>query len=208
MGDPHLNEAFLFNRDRPDRLRGANPSAEIAEFLTVSDSGNESRGVKTSKACLQEGRLKRIVGTDLQTLPAPVQTETNLSSGKDPGGRISRLFFNPLSDWRGLVLITRDETKPKAKDPKTYLLERFTPSTVFQLGEMQNRKETALGGHSRHLKQEMQSCWRYCSGVSSGMAPTGHSLTHFWQWVQSSVTDRLKIRKREEIEKRVPRGQR
>lgn len=69
---------------------------------------------------------------------------------------MSRLFFNPLSVWSGLVLITKAEKNPKARDPRTYLLERFTPSAVFQLGEL-NLKETAWGGHSRHLKQEMQS---------------------------------------------------
>jgi hypothetical protein len=45
-----------------------------------------------------------------------------------------RLFFNPLSVWRGLVLITNAEKKPNARDPKTYLLERLTPSTVLQPG--------------------------------------------------------------------------
>jgi hypothetical protein len=70
---------------------------------------------------------------------------------------MSLLFFNPLSVWRGLVLITRAEKKPKASDPKTYLLERFTPSADFQTGGT-NAKETASGGHSRHLKQEIQSC--------------------------------------------------
>jgi hypothetical protein len=71
MGNPDLKEAFFFNRHRPDRLSGANPPAKIAEFLTVSDSWNQSRRVKASKACFQKCGLKRIVWTDLQTFPAP-----------------------------------------------------------------------------------------------------------------------------------------
>jgi hypothetical protein len=55
---------------------------------------------------------------------------------------MSRLFLNPLSVCRGLVLIINAEKKPKARDPRTYLLERFTPSTVFQLGK-RKLKETA-----------------------------------------------------------------
>ncbi len=70
---------------------------------------------------------------------------------------MSLLFLKPLSVCRGLVLITNAETKPKARDPKTYLLERLTPSVAFQRGEAK-LKETARGGHSRHLKQEIQSC--------------------------------------------------
>jgi hypothetical protein len=46
--------------------------------------------------------------------------------------------------WRGLVLITNAETKPKARDPKTYLLDRFTPSADFQIGK-EKLKETAFG---------------------------------------------------------------
>jgi hypothetical protein len=116
-------------------------------------------------------------------------------------------LINPLSDWRGLALIINADTTPKARDPKTYLLERFTPFTVLLRGKPK-WKETASGGHSRHLKQEMQSCCRYSCGAFSGIAPTAHSFTHFRQWVQSSVTNRFNIRKREKIEKRVPRGHR
>jgi hypothetical protein len=96
---------------------------------------------------------------------------------------------------------------PNAKDPRTYLLERLTPFTVLHRGTPK-RKETASGGHSRHLKQETQSCCRCSFGFASGIAPTGHSFTHLRQWVQSSVTNRFNIRKRETIEKRVPSGQR
>ncbi len=55
MGNSHLNEALLFNGKSPDGLRRANPSAEIAEFLTVADPGNKTRGIEASQACLQEG---------------------------------------------------------------------------------------------------------------------------------------------------------
>ncbi len=48
---------------------------------------------------------------------------------------MSLLFLKPLSVCKGLVLITNAETKPKARDPKTYLLERLIPSAAFQLGE-------------------------------------------------------------------------
>ena len=51
MGDAYLNEAFLFNGKRPDRVRRADPSAEIAEFLTVSDPGDKPRGIEASQAC-------------------------------------------------------------------------------------------------------------------------------------------------------------
>jgi hypothetical protein len=70
---------------------------------------------------------------------------------------MSLLFFNPLSVWSGFALIRSAETKPKPKDPKTYLLERFTPFADFQLG-LTNLNVVTSGGHSRHLKQEMQSC--------------------------------------------------
>ncbi len=48
---------------------------------------------------------------------------------------MSLLFLKPLSVWRGLVLITNAETKPKARDPNRYLLERLIPSAAFQMGE-------------------------------------------------------------------------
>ena len=55
MGNAHLNEAFLLKGESPDRLRRADPSAEIAEFLTIANPGNKPRGVETSQARLQEG---------------------------------------------------------------------------------------------------------------------------------------------------------
>jgi hypothetical protein len=45
MGDPHLEEAFLFNGKMANRFGGANPSTEIAEFFTVTDTGNKPRCV-------------------------------------------------------------------------------------------------------------------------------------------------------------------
>ena len=78
---------------------------------------------------------------------------------------MSLLFFNPRSVWSGFALIISAETKPKPKDPKTYLLERSTPFVDFQLGVI-NLNVVTSGGHSRHLKHEMQSCWRWPWGVS------------------------------------------
>ena len=70
---------------------------------------------------------------------------------------MSLLFFNPLSVWSGFALTRSAETKPKPKDPKTYLLERSTPLVDFKLG-VENLNVVTSGGHSRHLKQEIQSC--------------------------------------------------
>jgi len=70
VGHPYLNQSFLFKRDRPDCLCGANPPAEIAELLTVSDSRHKPRGVETCKTRFKKGRLERIIGTNFQTLPA------------------------------------------------------------------------------------------------------------------------------------------
>jgi hypothetical protein len=47
MGHTHLDEAFFFNRKVSDRLCGTNPSTKIAEFFTVTDTGNKPRCVKT-----------------------------------------------------------------------------------------------------------------------------------------------------------------
>jgi len=55
-------------------------------------------------------------------------------------------------------LITNAEKKPKSKEPRTYLLERET-GLASDKPEKAKPKETALGGHSRHVKQVMQSCW-------------------------------------------------
>jgi hypothetical protein len=71
MRNSHLDQAFLFDGNRPDRFCGANPSAEIAEFLTVSNTGNKSRGIKTCKACLKKGGLERVVWTYFQTFTTP-----------------------------------------------------------------------------------------------------------------------------------------
>ena len=65
MGDAYLNEAFLFNGKRPDRVRRADPSAEIAELLTVADAGHQPGGVDPGQARLEKRGLERIVGTDL-----------------------------------------------------------------------------------------------------------------------------------------------
>jgi len=43
MGNPHLNEALLLNGKSPNCLRGADSSAEITKFLTVTDPGNKPR---------------------------------------------------------------------------------------------------------------------------------------------------------------------
>ncbi len=55
--------------------------------------------------------------------------------------------------------MTRAEKKPKPRAPKIYLLERDTGFLSPEPGKVKP-KETAFGGHSRHLRQEMQSCWR------------------------------------------------
>ena len=52
VGHPHLDKALLFDSERPNRLGGANPSAEITELLTISDPGNKPRRVETCKTCL------------------------------------------------------------------------------------------------------------------------------------------------------------
>jgi hypothetical protein len=70
VGDPHLKEAFFLDGKWPDGFRGTDPSAKIAELLTVADTGNEPRCVKTSQARFQKGRLKGIIGTHLQTFAA------------------------------------------------------------------------------------------------------------------------------------------
>ena len=41
MSHPDLNEAFLFDGERPNRFGGADPSAKIAELFTISDPGNQ-----------------------------------------------------------------------------------------------------------------------------------------------------------------------
>ena len=74
------------------------------------------------------------MGQTFRHSPQPVQTVTNFSSGRAPGGRISRLFFRPLSVWRGFVLMTRAEKRPKPREPRTYLLERETDSVAFHAG--------------------------------------------------------------------------
>jgi len=55
VSDTHLDEAFLFKGDNLNGFGRADPSAEIAEFLTISDTGHEPRGVKASESSLQEG---------------------------------------------------------------------------------------------------------------------------------------------------------
>ena len=67
MGNTHLEKSFLLNGKRSDRLGGADPSTEIAEFFTVADTGNEPRCVKTCQACLQKCGLKGIIWAYLQT---------------------------------------------------------------------------------------------------------------------------------------------
>lgn len=70
MCDSHLDEALFFYGKRFDRCRGTNPTAEITELFAVADPGNESGGVETGQARLQESRLEGIVGTNFQTLTA------------------------------------------------------------------------------------------------------------------------------------------
>jgi hypothetical protein len=67
MGNPHLEEAFFLDGERPDGFGGTDPSTKVAELFTVPDSGNEPRCVKAGQARLQKSRLKGIVRTDLQT---------------------------------------------------------------------------------------------------------------------------------------------
>jgi hypothetical protein len=55
VSDTHLDEAFLFKGEILNGFGRADPSAEIAEFLTISDTGHEPRGVKASESSLQEG---------------------------------------------------------------------------------------------------------------------------------------------------------
>jgi hypothetical protein len=67
----HLNQPFLLERNRLNRLSGTDPSAEITKFLAVSDPGNKPWRIKTGQTRFQEGRLERIIGTNLQTLSTP-----------------------------------------------------------------------------------------------------------------------------------------
>ena len=55
VSDSHLDEAFLFKGENLNGSGRADPSAEIAEFLTISDTGHEPRRVKASESSLQEG---------------------------------------------------------------------------------------------------------------------------------------------------------
>src|SRR5512139_57364 len=124
------------------------------------------RGVKRpASPASRKVDWRALLGQTFRHSPQPVQTETKFFSGRAPGGRMSRLFFSQLSVCRGLVLMARAEKAPKARDPTTYLRERETPSAVFHRGRWKP-KAVASGGQSRHWKQEMQSCWRYCRGVS------------------------------------------
>jgi hypothetical protein len=84
MSDPHLEEAFFLYRKRSNRFGGTNPSAKIAEFLTVTDSGNEPRCVKASQARLQKSGLKGIIGADLQTFAAARTDGNKFLFGKRP----------------------------------------------------------------------------------------------------------------------------
>jgi hypothetical protein len=70
MGDPHLEEAFFLDGERPDGFGGTDPSTKITELFTVPNPGNEPRCVKASQPCLQKSGLKGIIGTDLQTFAA------------------------------------------------------------------------------------------------------------------------------------------
>ena len=70
VGDPHLDQPFLFDGTGRMASVGQTLAAEIAELLTVADTGDEPRGIKTCQARLQEGRLEGVIGADLQTLPA------------------------------------------------------------------------------------------------------------------------------------------
>ena len=70
MSDPHLEEAFFFKGKRSDGFGWTNPSTEITEFFTVTDTGNKPRCVKPGQTCLQKSRLKGIIGADLQTFAA------------------------------------------------------------------------------------------------------------------------------------------
>ncbi len=53
--------------------------------------------------------------------------------------------------------MTRAEKNPKPSAPKTYLLEREAGALSPEDGK-EKPNETAFGGHSRQVKQEMQSC--------------------------------------------------
>jgi len=52
------------------------------------------------------------------------------------------LFFNVLSVWRGLVLMTRAERRPRPKEPRTYLLERedLVNTLPTRKGELEGRQ--------------------------------------------------------------------
>jgi len=134
----------------------------------------------------------------------PCRPKQNFSPAGLPGTD-EPVVLQPALGLHGVGLYRQGGKDPKAMDPTTYLRERFTPSAVFHRG-MEKLKVVASGGQSKHLKQEMQSCWRYCRGESAGMAPMEHSLTHFMHWTQASLTERLTIRRREAREKSVPRG--
>jgi len=47
MGDSHLDESFFLEGKRPNGFGGADPSAKIAEFFAISDSGNQPGRIET-----------------------------------------------------------------------------------------------------------------------------------------------------------------
>jgi hypothetical protein len=51
MSHADLDEPFLLKRERLNRLCRTNPSAKIAEFFTIPNTGDKSWCVKTWQAC-------------------------------------------------------------------------------------------------------------------------------------------------------------
>ena len=94
MSDPHLEEAFLFKGKRPDGLGWTNPSTEITEFFTVTNTRNEPRSVKPGQTRLQKSGLKGIIGADLQTFAAACTDGNKFLFGKRPRRSYQPVIFH------------------------------------------------------------------------------------------------------------------
>ncbi len=84
MGHSHLNKALFFDGKNADGLGGADFSTKIAELFTITNTRHQPGSVKASKASLQEGRLKGVIGANLQTLPAPCTGRNEFFLWKSP----------------------------------------------------------------------------------------------------------------------------
>ena len=146
VGHPHLNQAFLFERNRLDRLGGANPSAEITEFLTVSDPGNKPWRVKARKACLQEGRLERIVGTDLQTLCTPGAGSDESLFRQRTRRTNQPVIGSPALRLKRVGLDHQRRCQTKGEGAKNIPPRKVHPFHRLPIGETQNGKKRPGAG--------------------------------------------------------------